>query len=90
MKRQQLCDTNFYDCYSQNQCSLQRQNSFSWATIEEFDSESTDFSNSPHSEVSLDDFWFESVLGTGQNGPVFLISLKSNPNELFALKVLEK
>jgi hypothetical protein len=34
-------------------------------TIEDLDTESTDISIGERFEVSLDDFWFESVLGNG-------------------------
>jgi len=54
------------------------------------DSESTDISGTTRQEVTLDDFYFESHLGSGQHGQVLLISLKANPAERFAMKVVEK
>lgn len=69
---------------------LKSRNQSYWVTLEDIDTDSTDLSISPRSNVGLDDFWFESVLGSGQHGQVLLISLKSDPSELFALKVLEK
>jgi hypothetical protein len=56
--------------------------------VDDLGSESTEISQ--RGEISLDDFYFERVLNSGQNGQVLLICPKTNPDEKLALKMIAK
>ena len=60
------------------------------AECEESKMEELNFHRSSISQIALHDFTLLKLIGEGGYGKVFLVQKKSDPNQLFAMKVLKK